>query len=179
VELVDVKNALLSARPCTDTTGTDPRISTEGEAILLCNDWVCVRLIPVISRNEIELSIELVGKLSRYGGDAIQAWLGEPVHAYMFSADDLESVATKVIQTACRILECFKANPAQALQSIEAASNELSKVSLEKWIRQEADEAWRSRQFEKAVELYSRVPSALSDSEKKRVQIAKRLSKER
>lgn len=177
VEIKDVIEALKSSAARRNVSLIPHPSETADGRVLFSKHSVNVFLTPVMHTNEIEVSAEIKGVPGRISGDTIQAWLGEPIHAYMFSDKTVEKVSDDIIDSISRLYARFQNNFELAIEGLEATSRMLSEESERNWLREEADKAWKSRRYNETIALYDKLGNHLSASEEKRVKIARQMSK--
>ena len=146
----------------------------ENEKLLFHKSSVSVYATTVLNKNEIELSVEINDRALKYSEDAVQEWLGDPLHAYMFNEKTVDHAAREVVGVIQRVFQRFEDSLEASLKGLEAASARLSEESERGWIREQVDEAWRLHRYKEVVELFSRLGRGLSKAEEKRFEIARR-----
>lgn len=126
--------------------------------------------------NEIQPSVALVtpSGWQRFSFDAVQTWLGEPVHAYMFEEATMPQACSRVADFAERVIDGFRRDPVAAVNRICAIERARSDRYHIDETRRAASEAWGRRDFASAGRLYEKIADHLSAVERKRLSIAKR-----
>lgn len=176
MESHDVIKLLAPSDTQGDASNLPPPVISENRMVSYCQHFICVHLTIVMSANEIELSVEVIDPPRRFGADVIQTWLGEPARAYMFSPHTIQDVTQEVIRTVQSIFKKAESERGHLVGELRAVNDRLSEVSMRRWTREEADEAWKSRRYEDAAKLYARLGQDLSQAEEKRLEIARRRS---
>ncbi|HVQ10231.1 MAG TPA: hypothetical protein VMS43_17580 [Allosphingosinicella sp.] len=106
--------------------------------------------------------------------DAVQEWLGEAPHAYMFSDATMRQACGAVADFAERVITGFRRDPAAAVDRIYAIGRaRADRYEIEE-TRRAANEAWTRRDLPHAARLYEKIADRLSAVERKRLSLAKR-----
>lgn len=126
--------------------------------------------------NEIQPAVAIAtpSGLERLSLDAVQGWLEEPVHAYMFNEANLQAGCRRAAHFAEKVIDRFRRDPASARNAIRAIERRrIDRFQINE-IRQDANEAWARQDFALARALYEKVGDDLTPVERKRLDIAKR-----
>jgi hypothetical protein len=106
--------------------------------------------------------------------DAVQEWLGEPAHAYMFGEANMRQACSAVADFAERVITGFRRDPAAAIDRIYA----IGRASADRYeieeTRRAANEAWARGDLPHAARLYEEIVDHLNAVERKRLSLAKR-----
>lgn len=170
-----ILDSLISSSMTRDVATVPRPVVVEERTALFRQGSASVYATPVLHTNEIELSLELPDREKCFRQDAIQAWLGQPIRAYLFNDGTIERAARDVVDTIESLFRKLGGETEPQFAALEAAGDKLSDESLRNWMREEADHAWKTGRYEDAAELYKKLSPTLSKLEAKRLDMSKRL----